>query len=62
MMKMQTKEHLVYFMQTGMMRLSHYDLHFVQNLNYIILNKNIEINNIFTIYKEKIIKFSIIPP
>lgn len=32
MIPVQTKEHLIYFMQCGMMRLSKYDLRFVQNL------------------------------
>jgi len=40
MIPVQTKEHLIYFMQTGMMRLSKYDLRFVQNLQTISLQKN----------------------
>lgn len=39
MIKLQTKEHLVYFMQCGMMKLSSHDLHFVQNIHNII-NRN----------------------
>lgn len=34
-----TKEHLLHFMQSGFMRLSKYDLKFVQNILYIITNK-----------------------
>jgi hypothetical protein len=39
MIPVQTKEHLIYFMQSGMMRLSKYDLRFVQNLQILALEK-----------------------
>lgn len=39
MIPVQTKEHLIYFMQCGMMRLSKYDLRFVQNLQVLVLEK-----------------------
>lgn len=35
MIPVQTKEHLIYFMQSGMMRLSKYDLRFLQNLQLL---------------------------
>lgn len=37
MIPVQTKEHLIYFMQSGMMRLSKYDLRFVQNLQLLTM-------------------------
>jgi hypothetical protein len=37
MIPIKTKEHLIYFMQCGMMRLSKYDLRFVQNLQALTL-------------------------
>lgn len=40
MIKLQSKEHLVYFMQSGMMKLSNYDLHFIQNLQHTIHQKH----------------------
>lgn len=46
-MQLSTKEHLVYFMQTGVMRLSNYDLKFVQNIYHFILqNKSITSNQV----------------
>jgi hypothetical protein len=39
MFEIKTKEHLAYFMQTGVMRLGKYDLRFVQNINHIALTK-----------------------
>lgn len=46
-MQLSTKEHLAYFMQTGVMRLSNYDLKFVQNIHHFILqNKSITTNQV----------------
>lgn len=47
MMQLSTKEHLVYFMQTGVMRLSNYDLKFVQNIHtFTLQNKSITSNQV----------------
>lgn len=47
MMQLSTKEHLVYFMQTGVIRLSNYDLKFIQNIHHFILqNKSITSNQV----------------
>lgn len=52
MIKIQTKEHLVYFMQCGMMKLSHYDLKFVINLQNLITTKqSITTNQVNLFYK-----------
>ena len=40
MFEMKTKEHLLYFMNSGMMKLSISDNKFIQNLNYLVANKN----------------------
>lgn len=47
MIPITSKEHLVYFMQCGMLRLSKIDLRFLQNLYHLTLNKsNITTNQI----------------
>lgn len=56
-MKMTTKEHLVYFMQTGMMKLSNYDIHFVQNLNHLILAKKPITSNQVELFEKLIQKY-----
>lgn len=39
MIELKTKEHLVYLLQSGLMRVSRYDLHFIQNLQTLTLRK-----------------------
>jgi hypothetical protein len=47
MIPIQNKEHLVYFMQCGMLRLSRYDLRFIQSLQTLSnQNKNLTTNQI----------------
>lgn len=47
MMQLSTREHLIYFMQTGVIRLSNYDLKFVQNIHHFTLqNKSITSNQV----------------
>jgi len=57
MMKLQSKEHLVYFMQCGMMNLSSYDLKFVQNLNILIAQKNPITSNQITLLEKLLSKY-----
>ena len=55
MMKLSTKEHLIFFMQSGMMNLSTLDLSFIQNLHHIIIKQNGITTNQVKLF-EKIIK------
>lgn len=63
MIKIKTKDHLVYFMQSGMMKLSNYDLKFVQNLNTVILqhkpittNQTLLFDKLISKYKKQLSK------
>jgi hypothetical protein len=52
MLQLSTKEHLVYFMQCGMMRLSNYDVKFVQNLHHLLnIHKPITTNQVALLEK-----------
>lgn len=56
-MQLSTKEHLAYFMQTGVMRLSNYDLKFVQNIHHFILqNKSITTNQV-ALFDKLVLKY-----
>lgn len=57
MIPVQTKEHLVYFMQSGMMRLSKYDLRFVQNLQILTLEKSNLTTNQVALFDKLIEKY-----
>jgi hypothetical protein len=52
MIPVTTKEHLIYFMQCGVMRLGKYDLRFVQNLHLLtVQNKTITTNQVALVDK-----------
>lgn len=55
MIPIEKKEHLIYFMQCGVMRLSKVDLRFLHNLNNLILNKNNLTTNQIDLF-EKLLK------
>lgn len=55
MVPIQTKEHLLYFMQSGLLTLSHYDLKFLQNLQTIVLSQKKITKNQVDLF-EKIVK------
>jgi hypothetical protein len=57
MIQLSTKEHLVYFMQTGVLRLSNYDLKFVQNLNHFILQQKAITSNQIALFEKLILKY-----
>lgn len=57
MLKIQNKEHLVYFMQSGMMKLSSYDLKFIQNLNILIAQNKPVTSNQVTLLEKLLIKY-----
>lgn len=57
MIKLQTKEHLVYFMQSGIMKLSNYDLHFIQNLYFTITKNNPITSNQEALLDKIIVKY-----
>lgn len=47
MIDLKTREHLIYFMQCGMMRLSKYDLQFIQNIQIIVTqHKPLTVNQV----------------
>lgn len=52
-----TKEHLLHFMQSGFMRLSKYDLKFVQNLLHIINQSNTITSNQESLFKKLLEKY-----
>lgn len=58
MVPIKTKEHLVYFMQCGMLRLSRYDLHFIQNLQNLILTKSSITTNQVALFEKIVKKYS----
>lgn len=58
MVPIKTKEHLVYFMQCGMLRLSRYDLHFIQNLQNLILTKNSITTNQVALFEKIVEKYN----
>lgn len=58
MVPIKTKEHLVYFMQCGMLRLSRYDLHFVQNLNVLATSKKTITTNQIVLFDKIVDKYS----
>jgi hypothetical protein len=52
MISVTTKEHLIYFMQCGVMRLSTYDLKFIQNLHWLaVQNHTITTNQVALVNK-----------
>lgn len=57
MIPVQTKEHLIYFMQSGMMRLSKYDLRFVQNLQILTLGKTSLTTNQVSLFDKLVDKY-----
>jgi hypothetical protein len=57
MIPVQTKEHLIYFMQSGMMRLSKYDLRFVQNLQLIATQNNNLTTNQVSLFDKLVDKY-----
>lgn len=57
MIDLKTREHLVYFMQCGAIRLSHYDLKFIQNLQSIILTKNSITTNQVNLFEKVVNKY-----
>lgn len=57
MVPIQTKEHLVYFMQCGMLRLSRYDLHFVQNMHLLLVNNSTVTTNQVALFEKIISKY-----
>lgn len=58
MVPIQTKEHLIYFMQCGMMRLSKYDLHFMQNLHMLVTSKSPITTNQVALFEKIVGKYS----
>lgn len=57
MMQLSTKEHLVYFMQTGVMRLSNYDLKFVQNIHHFTLQQKSITSNQVALFDKLVVKY-----
>jgi hypothetical protein len=57
MMQLSTKEHLVYFMQTGVMRLSNYDLKFIQNLHHFTLQQKSVTTNQVALFDKLVNKY-----
>ena len=57
MIPVQTKEHLIYFMQSGMMRLSKYDLRFVQNLQLLTMQHTNLTTNQVSLFDKLIEKY-----
>lgn len=58
MVPIKTKEHLVYFMQCGMLRLSRYDLHFMQNLHTLVISKKSITTNQVNLFDKVVDKYS----
>lgn len=58
MAPIKTKDHLVYFMQCGMLRLSRYDLHFIQNLHNLIITKGNVTTNQVALFEKVVEKYS----
>lgn len=58
MIEIKTKEHLAYFMQCGMMRLSKYDLRFVQNIQGLIMQKKPITTNQIALFDKLIAKYN----
>lgn len=54
----QTKEHLVYFMQSGSLRLGRNDLHFLRNLNYLLVNKTSVTSNQVSLFEKLVKKYN----
>jgi hypothetical protein len=57
MMQLSTKDHLIYFMQTGVLRLSNYDLKFVQNIHTFILQQKPITTNQVSLFEKLVIKY-----
>lgn len=57
MIELKTREHLVYFMQAGLLRLSKYDLRFVQNLQVLIHTKNNITTNQVSLFERLVAKY-----
>lgn len=58
MFSIKTKDHLVYFMQTGVLKLSNYDLKFVQNLQHFIVQGVPITTNQVTLFEKILFKYS----
>lgn len=58
MKQLYTKEHLAYFMQCGMMRLSNYDLKFVQNLHHLATQQKPITTNQIALFDKLVGKYS----
>lgn len=56
-MQLSTKEHLVYFMQTGVMRLSNYDLKFVQNIHHLTMQQKSITSNQVALFDKLVLKY-----
>ena len=56
-MQLSTKEHLVYFMQTGVMRLSNYDLKFIQNIHLFTLQQKSITTNQIALFDKLVVKY-----
>jgi len=57
MIELSTREHLLYFMQSGLIRLSKYDLKFIQNLYSICISQNKITSNQVALFEKLIIKY-----
>lgn len=58
MVNITTKDHLVYFMQNGSLKLGSYDLKFIQNIFYIITNNNPLTTNQVNLFEKLITKYA----
>jgi|LakMenEpi03Aug12_release.lakeMendotaPanAssembly.Ray.scaffolds.fasta_scaffold17198_4 hypothetical protein len=57
MIELKTREHLVYYMQVGMMKLSSLDLKFVTNLHFAILQNQSVTTNQIALFEKLVIKY-----
>ena len=58
MIELKCLEHLVYFMQSGLLRLSKYDLRFLQNLQTLLSVKNEITSNQVTLFEKVVSKYN----
>lgn len=58
MFKLQSKDHLVYFMQCGLVRLSKNDLKFIQNIHLLIAQGNPITTNQVRLFEKLVLKYN----
>lgn len=57
MIELKTREHLIYFMQSGLLRLSKYDLRFIQNLQALTSTNNKITTNQVALFEKLVTKY-----